>query len=75
MFDQMKKRDWAFVAVCAAGALLFGVWSVRMGIAFHRSHQGVTELSSSQRHRAGASAEGAATREADDSDTQTEQPR
>ena len=33
----MKKRDWAFVAACLAGALLFGVWSIRLGVEFYRS--------------------------------------
>jgi len=40
----MRKRDWAFVAACVAGALLFGVWSFQMGIAFHRSQHGATDL-------------------------------
>ncbi|WP_143271564.1 hypothetical protein [Bradyrhizobium mercantei] len=48
--NQMKKRDWVFVACCVAGALLFGVWSFQMGLAFHRSQQGPTDLSSSHRH-------------------------
>ncbi|KWV57448.1 hypothetical protein AS156_39790 [Bradyrhizobium macuxiense] len=49
MFDQLKKRDWVFVAVCIAGALLFGAWSVQMGVAYHRSQHGPTDLSSSNR--------------------------
>ncbi|WP_244065569.1 hypothetical protein [Bradyrhizobium sp. Ce-3] len=47
--NQMKKRDWAFVVACVAGAVLFGVWSVQMGLAFHRSQQAATDLSSSRR--------------------------
>jgi len=56
LVDKMKKRDWAFVAVCVAGALLFGGWSVRMGIAYQRSQQGVTDISSSHRRGGDASA-------------------
>ncbi len=51
----MKKRDWAFVAACIAAALLFGVWSVQMGIAYHRAQRGPTDLSSANR-RGGNSA-------------------
>lgn len=64
----MTKRDWAFVAACVAGALVFGVWSVRMGIAFHRAQHGITELSSSRRHAAEPPAPGNATLDADDTD-------
>ncbi|QOZ26061.1 hypothetical protein XH93_22515 [Bradyrhizobium sp. CCBAU 51753] len=73
LFELMKKRDWAFVAACAAGALLFGVWSVQMGIAYHRSRLGVTDLSSSHRqagHR--ASSEGSA---ADELESQIGRPQ
>ncbi|WP_342722049.1 hypothetical protein AAFG07_22275 [Bradyrhizobium sp. B097] len=77
---QMKKRDWAFVAACVAGALLFGVWSFQMGIAFHRSRQGATDLSSSHRRSLGGSQDGSsagipARPAADDSDQQARQPR
>ena len=77
---QMKKRDWAFVAACAAGALLFGIWSFQMGIAFHRSQQQrPTDLSSSHRRsqygaqvgsQSGSSAGSPARPAADDSDEQ-----
>lgn len=77
---QMKKRDWAFVAACVAGAVLFGVWSFQMGIAFHRSRQGSTDLSSSHRRsqngaQGGSSASSPARPAADDSDEQARQPR
>ncbi|MFT5554000.1 MAG: hypothetical protein ACI9P3_003419 [Bradyrhizobium sp.] len=49
LLNQMKKRDWAFVAACVAGALMFGIWSVQMGFAFHRSRQVPTDLSRSHR--------------------------
>jgi hypothetical protein len=69
----MRKRDWAFVAACFAGALLFGVWSVQMGIAFHRSRLGMTDLSSSHRQAGhGASTEGSA---ADDLEPQSGRPQ
>jgi len=55
LFDPMKKRDWAFLAACIAAALLFGVWSFQMGIAYHRAHPGSTDLSSANR-RGGNSA-------------------
>jgi len=29
LLNQMKKRDWAFVAACVAGALMFGIWASR----------------------------------------------
>lgn len=74
--EQMKKRDWIFVAACVAGALLFGVWSFQMGIAFHRSQQGATDLSSSHRRsQDGGSASNPARLQADDSDEQAGQPR
>ncbi|KRP95958.1 hypothetical protein ACVIHI_002486 [Bradyrhizobium sp. USDA 4524] len=72
----MRKRDWAFVAACVAGALLFGVWSFQMGIAFHRSQHGATDLSSSHRRsQDSASAHGPARPKADDGDQQAGQPR
>ncbi len=72
----MRKRDWAFVAACVAGALLFGVWSFQMGIAFHRSQHGATDLSSSHRRsQDGASARSPARRQADDGDQLAGQPR
>ena len=67
LLNPMKKRDWAFVAACVAGAMLFGVWSFQMGIAFHRSRQGATDLSSSHRRGQAGSQ--------DDSDQQARQPR
>ncbi|MGY3482342.1 hypothetical protein ACVW1C_000225 [Bradyrhizobium sp. USDA 4011] len=78
--NPMKKRDWAFVAACVAGALLFGVWSFQIGIAFHRSRQGATDLSSSHRRgqrgsQEGSSAGNPARPAADDSDQQARQPR
>ncbi|WP_375783120.1 hypothetical protein ACE10Z_24860 [Bradyrhizobium sp. Pha-3] len=78
--NPMKKRDWVFVAACVAGALLFGVWSFRMGVAFHRSRQGPTDLSSSHRRgqdgaQDGSSASSPARPAADDSDEQARQPR
>jgi hypothetical protein len=45
----MKKRDWAFVVASLAGAVLFGVWSVRVGVQFYRSQHAPTEFASSQR--------------------------
>lgn len=73
---QMKKRDWAFVAACVAAAVLFGVWSFQMGIAFHRSRQGSTDLSSSHRRsQNGSSASSPARPAADDGDQQARQPR
>ena len=45
----MKKRDLAFVALCLAGAVLCGTWSVKLGVDFYRSHQAPTDLSSSHR--------------------------
>ncbi len=48
----MRKRDLAFVAACITGALLFGVWSVRLGVDFYRSQHGATDLSSSRRQAA-----------------------
>lgn len=74
---QMKKRDWAFVAACAAGALLFGVWSFQMGIAFHRSRQGPTDFSSSHRRsQVGSQVGSSAVRPAaDDSNELSRQPR
>ena len=75
LFDQMRKRDWAFVAICVAGALFFGVWSVRMGIAFHRA-QGVTDLSSSRRHTEQLPpANAPAVLEANDIDPQSARPQ
>ncbi|MBR1160755.1 hypothetical protein [Bradyrhizobium elkanii] len=72
----MRKRDWAFVAACVAGALLFGVWSFQMGIAFHRSQHGATDLSSAHRRsQDGASARSPAGLQADDGDQQAGQPR
>lgn len=76
LLKQMKKRDWAFVAACVAGAVLFGVWSFQMGLAFHRSRQGATDLSSSHRRsQNGASARSPARLPADDGDEQAGQPR
>jgi hypothetical protein len=76
LLNQMKKRDWAFVAACVAGAVLFGVWSFQMGIAFHRSQQGATDLSSSHRRsQNGSSASGPARLQADDGGEQAGQPR
>ena len=80
LLNPMKKRDWAFVAACVAGAMLFGVWSFQMGIAFHRSRQGATDLSSSHRRgqagsQDGSSASSPARPAADDSDQQARQPR
>ncbi|WP_143046574.1 hypothetical protein [Bradyrhizobium erythrophlei] len=73
---QMKKREWAFVAACVAGAVLFGVWSFQMGIAFHRSRQGSTDLSSSHRRsQNGSSASSPARPAADDSDEQARKPQ
>ncbi|GIQ77841.1 hypothetical protein BraRD5C2_62910 [Bradyrhizobium sp. RD5-C2] len=76
----MKKRDCAFVAACAAGALLFGIWSFQMGIAFHRSRQAPTDLSSSHWRgqdgsQDGSSASGPPRPAADDSDERARQPR
>lgn len=45
----MNKRDLAFVALCLAGALLCGTWSVKLGVDYYRSHQAPTDLSSSHR--------------------------
>jgi len=72
----MKKRDWVFVAACVAGALLFGVWSVQMGFAFHRSRQTPTDLSSSHRRSQNTSATSSSVRlEADDGDQPDRQSR
>jgi len=46
------RRDRAFVAACIAGALLFGMWSFKVGMEFRRSQPGATDLSSSRRQRA-----------------------
>lgn len=76
LLNQMKKRDWAFVAACVSGAVLFGVWSFQMGIAFHRSQETATDLSSLHRSGPdGASASSPARLEGDDGDQQTGQPR
>jgi len=76
LLNQMKKRDWAFVAACVSGAVLFGVWSVQMGIAFHRSQETATDLSSLHRRSPdGASASSPARLEGDDGGRQTGQPR
>lgn len=74
--NQMKKRDWAFVAASMAGAVLFGVWSFHMGIAFHRSQQNTTDLSSLRRHsQDGVSTGGPARLQGDDGDQRAGQPR
>ncbi|MES5488736.1 hypothetical protein QMZ05_38850 [Bradyrhizobium sp. INPA03-11B] len=74
--DQMKKRDWVFVAACVAGALLFGIWSVQMGFAFHRSRQGPTDLSSSHRRSQDTSSVRSPARlDADDGDQADHQSR
>ncbi|WP_145987174.1 MULTISPECIES: hypothetical protein [Bradyrhizobium] len=49
LLNQMKKRDWAFVAACVSGAVLFGVWSFQIGNAFHRSQETATDRSSLRR--------------------------
>ncbi|WP_210345473.1 hypothetical protein [Bradyrhizobium sp. CCBAU 53421] len=74
------KRDWAFVAACVAGALLFGVWSFEMGSAFHRSRQRATDLSSSHRRGQHGSQDGSfasspARPAADDGEEQARPPR
>jgi hypothetical protein len=75
LFNQMRKRDWAFVAACVAGAMVLGVWSVRMGIAFHRAH-GVTDLSSSQRRTEPApAADAPAVLQKDDLDQPSARPQ
>ena len=61
----ITRRDWAFVAACIAGALLFGVWSFRLGLEYRRSQPGATDLSSSRRQRADEPPANAATREAE----------
>jgi hypothetical protein len=72
LFDQMQKRDWALVAASIAGALLFGVWSFQMGVAYHRLQHGATDLSSSKRHGGDASSVTApASPRTDDADVQT----
>ncbi|MBR0872667.1 hypothetical protein JQ633_20055 [Bradyrhizobium tropiciagri] len=79
LFDQMRKRDWAFVAVCVAGALFFGVWSVRLGINFHRAQgtdQSATDLSSSHRRaRPLPAADAPAALNADDIEAQPGRPQ
>jgi hypothetical protein len=32
-----KKGEWAFVAVCVAGAIICGTWSVKLGIAHYKA--------------------------------------
>ena len=59
------RRDWAFVVACIAGALLFGVWSFKLGLEFRRSQPGATDLSSSRRQRADEPPANAATRGAE----------
>jgi hypothetical protein len=44
-----KKADWAFVAVCVAGAIICGTWSVKLGIEHYKPQPGATEFSSSHR--------------------------
>jgi hypothetical protein len=51
MFKEMKKRDWAFVAVCLAAAIGFGTLSVKLGVEHYRATHGATEFSSSQRSK------------------------
>ncbi|WGS17262.1 MULTISPECIES: hypothetical protein [unclassified Bradyrhizobium] len=76
VFDQMKKRDWAFLAACLATALLFGIWSVQMGIAHHRVRRDPTDLSSANKRGGdGASVTAPASPRTGDANAQTRHAR
>jgi hypothetical protein len=49
LFKDTNKGDWAFVAACLAGAVLCGIWSVKLGAEHYKARHSATEFSSSHR--------------------------
>jgi hypothetical protein len=38
VFKELKKRDWAVLAICLAASIFFGIYSVKLAIVYRAGH-------------------------------------